>query len=230
MFRRPRRRHKKSIAHREISCRPQLESMEQRRLMAVITVTGTGDAINATDGVVTLREAITAANGNKNISDVVGVGAYGNDTIAFNIPGTGVQTIAPTSPLPIITDPVTIDGYTQPGSAPNTNPVGQGLNGTLLIEIDGENAGDVRFGMLEFQTTNSTVRGLVINRTQGEKIGIDSLGTAGNIRIEGNYIGTDATGTAGFAASPTRTPTAATGSTSRRSATRSAGRPRRRAT
>ena len=33
-----------------------------------------------------------------------------------------MRTIAPTSPLPIITDPVTIDGYTQPGSAPNTNP------------------------------------------------------------------------------------------------------------
>ena len=99
--------------------------------MSVITVTGTGDAISATDGVVTLREAITAANDNKNISDVVGVGAYGHDTIAFDIPGPGVHTIAPTSPLPIITDPVTIDGYTQPGSAPNTNPVGQGLNGKL---------------------------------------------------------------------------------------------------
>ena len=145
---------------------------------------------------------------------MVGVGAYGADTIAFDIPGTGVRTIRPTSALPIITDPVTIDGYTQPGSAPNTNPVGQGLNGTLLIEIDGENAGDVRFGMLEFQTTDSMVRGLVINRTQGEKIGIDSVGTAGDIQIEGNYIGTDATGTAAFAASPTRTPTTATESSS----------------
>ena len=67
---------------------------------------------------------------------------------------------------------MTIDGYTQPGSAPNTNPVGQGLNGTLLIEIDGENAGDVRFGMLDIEGGNSTVRGLVINRTQGVKIGL----------------------------------------------------------
>ncbi len=165
--------------------------------MAVITVTGTGDAINATDGVVTLREAITAANSNKNVSDVVGVGAYGDNTIAFDIPGSGVHTIAPTSPLPAITNPVTIDGYTQPGSAPNTNPVGQGLNGTLLIEIDGENAGNAQFGMINIQTDDSTVRGLVINRTQGEEIGFNDGGVGNNL-IEGNYIGTDATGTTSF--------------------------------
>ena len=93
----PRRRHKRSIVHRASSCRPEIESMETRCLMAVITVTSTGDAINATDGVVTLREAITAADSNKNISDVVGVGAYGTDTIAFDIPGPGVHTIRPTS-------------------------------------------------------------------------------------------------------------------------------------
>ena len=44
---------------------------------------------------------------------MVAVGAYGtNDTINFNIPGAGVKTISPTGALPIITDPVTINGYT----------------------------------------------------------------------------------------------------------------------
>ena len=38
-------------------------------------------------------------------------------TIDFAIPGAGVQTIAPVSPLPAITDPVLIDGTTQPGYA-----------------------------------------------------------------------------------------------------------------
>ena len=108
-----------------------------------------------------------------------------------------MHTIVPTSPLPAITDPVTIDGYTQPGSAPNTNPVGQGLNGTLLIEIDGENAGNAQFGMIAIQTTDCTVRGLVINRTQGEEIGFNDGGVGNNL-IEGNYIGTDATGTTSF--------------------------------
>ena len=66
-----------TTVRRKSAYRPRIESMEDRLLMAVITVTSTGDAINATDGVVTLREAITAENSHKNISDVVGVGAYG---------------------------------------------------------------------------------------------------------------------------------------------------------
>src|SRR5688572_564726 len=37
------------------------------------------------------------------------------DMIAFNIPGPGPHSIAPLSPLPTITHPVTIDGYTQTG-------------------------------------------------------------------------------------------------------------------
>jgi hypothetical protein len=49
--------------------------------------------------------------------DTIAVGAYGTDTINFNIAGTGVHTIAPSVALPTITDPVIIDGYTQPGSA-----------------------------------------------------------------------------------------------------------------
>ena len=69
---------------------------------ATLTVTGTGDTI-AVDGLVTLREAITSANNDANVNaDVVAVGAYGTDTIKFNIPGAGVKTIAPTSTLPAI--------------------------------------------------------------------------------------------------------------------------------
>ena len=43
----------------------------------------------------------------------------------FNITGSGVHTIAPADALPTITDAVTIDGYTQPGSPehePSTRP------------------------------------------------------------------------------------------------------------
>lgn len=69
-----------------------------------IIVTNTDDS-----GSGSLRQAILDANANT-----------GLDTIAFNIPGSGVHTINLTSALPTITDPVVIDGYTQPGSSANT--------------------------------------------------------------------------------------------------------------
>jgi hypothetical protein len=65
---------------------------------AVLTVTGTGDAI-AVDGLVTLSEAITAANTNLPAGDSP-AGDPGLDTIAFNIDGGGAQTIAVLTPLP----------------------------------------------------------------------------------------------------------------------------------
>ena len=42
--------------------------------------------------------------------------------------------------LPAITDPVIIDGSTQPGAKCNTNGPGLGINATLLIELNGTNA------------------------------------------------------------------------------------------
>jgi hypothetical protein len=53
-----------------------------------------------------LRRAILDANAHP-----------GADIIVFNIPGSGVQTIIPTTALPTISDAVTIDGSTQPGFA-----------------------------------------------------------------------------------------------------------------
>ena len=75
---------------------------------STFTVANTNDS-----GAGSFRQAIMDANANP-----------GLDTIAFAIPGSGVQTIAPTSTLPTITDPVVIDGYTQPGSVANTLPIG----------------------------------------------------------------------------------------------------------
>jgi CSLREA domain-containing protein len=55
----------------------------------------------------TLRAAVQEANATP-----------GADTINFNISaaGDGLATISPDSPLPPITNTVTIDGYTQPGA------------------------------------------------------------------------------------------------------------------
>jgi hypothetical protein len=140
------------------------------------TVNNTADVGNGicNESGCTLNEAIGSANDNP-----------GADAIGFDIPGSGVRTIAQNSPLPDITGPVTIDGYTQPGSRKNTRAIG-GLDAVVLIELSGTGSG------LDILASGVVVRGLAINRGSGSGIGIRS-GTGS--RIEGNYIGTDPGGT-----------------------------------
>jgi len=145
--------------------------------------------INTNDtGAGSLRDAITQANTNA-----------GADIIHFNIPGSGVQTILPAagSPLPTITDTVTIDGYSQTGAVANTNGPGLGPNGTLLIELSGANG--VSTG-LRITADNVTIKGLVINQFSQYDIFVPTFITVANLTIQGNYIGTNAAGTASFAA------------------------------
>ena len=162
----------------------------------VVTQTGNNNDLDLTDNACdvvaiiagsqcTLRAAIQQANA-----------TAGADTINFNIPGTGVKTIAPSGgPLPRITDPVTINGYSQPGSKPNTNGPGLGSNAVLLIELNGTNAGTDNLGIaapgLDIRTRDSTVKGLVINRFWGAGIRLEGQG---GYTIAGNFIGTDPAG------------------------------------
>ncbi len=141
-----------------------------------IVVTNTNDS-----GAGSLRQAILDANANP-----------GADTITFNIPGAGVHTITPASPLPAITDQVLVDGYTQPGASRNT--LANGDNAVLLIELNGTVIGGS--SGLTFRASNSEVRGLVINRFAQ---GIFITGSSGTtqttgILIQGNFIGTNAIG------------------------------------
>ncbi|HEY6204752.1 MAG TPA: hypothetical protein VIW21_01155, partial [Chthoniobacterales bacterium] len=141
------------------------------------TVTNTNDS-----GTGSLRQAILDAN------------SGGGGTIAFNIPGTGVHTISPLSALPTITQPVTIDGYTQPGSSANTNPTTMGLNTVLKIELSGAMV-TTSGNALEIAASNCTVQGLVINSWQFASGIHISNSTSQNNVIAGNFIGTDPTGT-----------------------------------
>ncbi len=136
---------------------------------------GTCDAAGCT-----LREAIEAANASP-----------GGDMIAFNIPGAGVRTITPGSPLPAITESVTIDGYTQPGASANTLAIGS--NAVLLIELNGTSAG-ASHGLI-LDSDDSVVRGLVINRFVSVGLAIGVLAPGSNNLVDGNFIGTDADGT-----------------------------------
>ncbi len=143
---------------------------------ATITVTNTADS-----GPGTLRQAMEDANADAS-PDLV--------TIEFNIPGAGAQTIAPLTALPTITRRVTIDGYTQPGSSPNT--LAEGNDAVLLIQLSGTNV-DASPGVnLHPGSDGSLVRGLVIN-SFAANVGISLLGSSSNI-IAGNFIGTDANG------------------------------------
>jgi hypothetical protein len=150
-------------------------------LLAASAATGNTYTVttNADSGAGSLRQAILDANANP-----------GTDTIAFNIVGSGVHTIAPASALAKLTSPVTIDGYTQPGASPNTNPPEQGLNSVLRIEIDCTNAGTY---CLVIGADDVTIRGLVINRGIGG-IATDFLTLVHDPVIEGCFLGTSADG------------------------------------
>ena len=158
------RRHELRVALARQTHQPRFESLEERALLATFTVINTSDA-----GVGSLRQAMIDANA-----------TVGADVVQFNI-GTGQQSIALLSALPTITDTLTIDGTSQAGFA-----------GTPLIELDGTSAGNVLgTNGLRISASNTTVRGLVINRFVGDGI-IISAGA--NSFIAGNYIGTDVTG------------------------------------
>jgi hypothetical protein len=126
---------------------------------------------NANDhGTGSLRQAMLDANA-----------TAGLDTITFNIPAAGVQTINLLVVLPEITDPVVIDAATQPGYA-----------GSPLVELNGLGVGTSNANGFFVTAGGSTIRGFAINRFNRNGI---YLSTSDNNVIQGNYVGTDATGT-----------------------------------
>ena len=156
---------------------------------ASFTVDSTGDDPDASPGdgtcataggACTLRAAIDEANANPDA-----------DTIAFDIAGSGVHTIVPAGGLPFITAPLTIDGFTQLGSQPNTSATGA-IDAVPLIEIDGSSSVDCVVVSNASNPGTVTIRGLVINRCSSSHVDLESGSDA---VIEGNFIGTDATGT-----------------------------------
>ena len=130
------------------------------------TADGVCDVDTATVGdQCTLRAAIQQANATTDA-----------DTINFKIPGRGVKTIKPTSQLPQITQPVTIDGYTQPKSKKNTRATGA-INAVLKIQLDGSSATSGADGLV-IQTHDTTIRGLAINNFKTDNTGITGAGSS----------------------------------------------------
>jgi len=120
-----------------------------------LMVTNTDDI-----GMGSLRNALEYANENNHVI---------TDQIIFNIPGAGPHTIQPANFLPTIDEPVIIDGYTQPGAS--------SASSTLLIELEGTNAGAGSNG-LTINSSNCTIKGLIIDGFSGN--GIQVKGGTGN--------------------------------------------------
>ena len=151
---------------------------------ATFVVNHTGDAADAnladgvcqtaTAGQCTLRAALQQASA-----------STGKNTINFNISGAGSHTIQPGSALPEITDPVVIDGSSEPD-----------FTGVPVIRLDGASAGSSVDG-LKFAdgSDGSTMRGLMI--TKFSRDGIYVASGADGITIVGNWIGTTGTGSTG---------------------------------
>jgi hypothetical protein len=115
---------------------------------ATFTVVNTNDS-----GPGSLRQAVLEAD-NDTIPDV----------IAFNIPGEGLHVIQLRSVIQV-TEPLTIDGFTQPGASPNTLPNGNNANWLIGLAAMAGN----RNNGLEL-LSEVTVRGLRISNFKGSGI------------------------------------------------------------
>ncbi len=133
----------------------------------------------------TLRAAVGESNGH-----------IGADNIVFALPGSGVQTIQLVKSLPVTDGGTTIDGYTQPGAAPNSDPVID--NAQILIQLRGNGPEANKFNGIQLLAPNNTIRGLALFNLRR---GIQVYGTAAqNNTIVGSFIGTDAAGNFGLPA------------------------------
>ena len=165
-----------------------------RRLLAFIALAMCGSVASGADFVVTntsdsgigsLREAIAAANA---LPDP--------DIISFDIPGNGVRKISLETSLPPLTNPVTIDGYTQPGAKPNTRAAGS--DAVLLIQIESQNNYREAFVV---SGGNSVIRGVSLTGLLGRfgpgatPSGAIVLSDKGGNVITGNFLGLAPDGT-----------------------------------
>ena len=149
------------------------------------TVTNTSDS-----GAGSLRQAITNANADSSATSTA------PHLINFNIVGSGVQTITPTSALPTINRPITIDGTTQTGASCGTLvpalPASSNTPHNLTVEINAANLSTGVFLFVGSGAAGSTIKGLILNgfnTTSGYYLRLDAATT-----VSCNYIGVSSDG------------------------------------
>lgn len=153
----------------------------------VIVVNAAGDLpdANPDDGVCetttvgecTLRAAIETANRRG-----------GPDTVNFDLADSTIRLNAPLPPIDDYAGPLTIDGYSQPGSGVNTAP--HGSNAVIGVNIEGSSQSEVMFVIY---SSGNTIRGLAMY-SASTLVELSGEQADGN-KIIGNFIGTNAAGT-----------------------------------
>lgn len=134
----------------------------------------------------TLRQALTYVNTNCN--------PYGLDTFAihFNIAGAGPHTIATSTGFSLTCTDTVIDGYTQPGSSPNSIPAARdGSNAVIQVALDG--SAMTGGNLLDAGGNTVAVRGLALTNWPSFGNAIHVSGS--NSTVAGNFIGVGAAGT-----------------------------------
>jgi uncharacterized repeat protein (TIGR01451 family) len=144
--------------------RPGCEVMERRLVMSSFSVTNVSDSASPHS----LRWAIQQVNADSQPG-----------TISFNIQGGSVQTIHLSQPLPALTNPVVIDGTSQPSYA-----------GKPLIQLDGSALPQGASGLV-LTAGSSTIEGLSIVGFSGSGV---VLSASSNNLVAANYLGLPATG------------------------------------
>jgi len=174
---------------RQRGFRPFVELLEDRRLLAVITVTTLADDLDtsSTDGQVSLREAIESMNAGSNVNGDVSATDYGtDDKIIFRI-DVGGGNVAQID-LKAALDAITVGGLKIDGD--------DAFDGStqLKVVLNGSGAGDANGLMLH--SSDNTIAGLVIQEFSGHGIFIDGVANSGADRnvVVSNFIGTDVDG------------------------------------
>jgi len=154
-----------------------------------LVVTSTNDTNDGTCNSThcSLREAMIAANANADPT-----------RIRFGIPGAGPTfTITPQAALPNITQPLILDGYSQPGATANSNAAPPN-NAVIRIVLDGTAIAGLGTNppMLEVQSSDVEIRGLSIVGMDDGSNGNEGISTptninlvTANVRVRGNFIG-----------------------------------------
>lgn len=193
-----------------------------RRLAFLCFAIALAAPLSAKTLVVTTTDSDQPRAGSLSLKQAIQSAADG-DTVAFNLPGTGPFYLpAPVGGFPRMTaNNLTIDGFTQPGSQPNSNGIHAPNNARLAIVIDSRNGnvtpmgynptnpkagyGPNEFAILGvYNATNVVIRGLSLlappvdpegnNNYYGVSFARDSHGDAAGGQVSGCWIGVDPDG------------------------------------